>query len=107
MKSLDRQRIDKLESAKVKLEKQLKMMDSISKGHTHESDILKKALDCSRNVSEMYEERLVLDDDEIADLKFEMPNYRKQLSRKKLKLHKHLTSTRYWNRHLEQCKHTQ
>ena len=69
MKSLDRQRIDKLQVAKEKLEKQLKMMDSISKGHTHESEILKKALDCSRNVSEMYEERLVLDDDEIADLK--------------------------------------
>ena len=64
MKSLDRQRIDKLEVAKEKLEKQLKMMDSISKGHTHESEILKKALDCSRNVSEMYEERLGLDDDE-------------------------------------------
>merc|ERR1711991_998206 len=40
MKSLDRQRIDKLEVAKEKLEKQLKMMDSISKGHTHESEIL-------------------------------------------------------------------
>ena len=63
MKSLDRMRIDKLESAKQKLEKQLKMMSSITSSHTHESQILTKALECSRNVSEMYEERLVIDDD--------------------------------------------
>ena len=86
MKSLDRQRIDKLESAKVKLEKQLKMMDSISKGHTHESDILKKALDCSRNVSEMYEERLVLDDDEIADLKIRNAKLQKTIEQKEAEI---------------------
>ena len=86
MKSLDRQRIDKLQVAKEKLEKQLKMMDSISKGHTHESEILKKALDCSRNVSEMYEERLVLDDDEIADLKIRNAKLQKTIEKKEAEI---------------------
>eukprot|EP00943_MAST-04B_sp_MAST-4B-sp1_P007673 g7673.t1 len=86
MKSLDRQRIDKLENAKEKLEKQLKMMDSITKGHTHESEILKKALDCSRNVSEMYEERLVLDDDEIADLKIRNAKLQKTIEKKEAEI---------------------
>ena len=82
MKSLDRLRIDTLETAKEKLEKQLKMMSSVSSSHTHESQILTKALECSRNVSEMYEERLVIDDDEIADLKIRNAKLQKELESK-------------------------
>ena len=86
MKSLDRMRIEGLEAAKNKLEKAHTMDSSLAATHTHESAILTKALECSRHVSEMYEERLVMDDDEIADLKIRNAKLQRQLEGKEAQI---------------------